>query len=136
MRRPALALLLALAPLASHAAGAAKPKAPVSKSTKPSKGKKAPAPATAEQTPAPLAAKSEAPKPEATAPTTRYLDGLGRTPAQEQLLRDVSRALEAYEQESRDFHREVKELVKRRYTQRRAALSGSYEKTLTSLESQ
>jgi cellulose synthase operon protein C len=139
VRRPALALLLALMPLASHAAGTAKPKTPAAKSSNPStpsKAKKAPTPAASDK--APVAATSVAtPTPAApTAPSSRYLDGMGRTPEQEQLLREVSRAMEAYEQESRDFHREVRELVKRRYTQRRAALSGAYEKTLTALESQ
>lgn len=122
MRRPVLALLLALAPVA--ASHAAKPPASAPQASKPQASDKASQPAAKPQAP------DKAP------PTSRYLDGLGHTPEQEKLLRDVSRALEAYEAESRDFHREVKQLVERRYTQRRAAISNAYEKTLTALESQ
>ncbi|RKH02921.1 hypothetical protein D7X74_36710 [Corallococcus sp. CA047B] len=124
MRRSLLALLLTLAPLAVPAAPA-KAKAAKSKASKDKASPQAPTEAPKKAAPAPVAA-----------PAPRYLDGLGHTPEQQKLLGDVSRALEAYEAESRDFHREVKQLVERRYAQKRAALSGSYEKSLTTLESQ
>ncbi|RKG81110.1 hypothetical protein D7W82_28470 [Corallococcus sp. CA049B] len=123
MRRPALALLIALAPLAAHAAKARTPGQAAKKASTPS----ATTPPAKAQ-PAPAAAPASN--------TSRYLDGLGHTPEQEKLLRDVSRALEAYEAESRDFHREVKQLIERRYQQKRSALNNAYEKTLTALESQ
>lgn len=126
MRRPLLALLMALAPVAVvHAAPRPATQASSKASTQKPAKDSAPTP---KQPPAPAAPVA--------APAPRYLDGLGHTPEQQKLLGEVSRALEAYEAESRDFHREVKQLVERRYAQRRAALSGSYEKTLTSLESQ
>ncbi|HZI11976.1 MAG TPA: tetratricopeptide repeat protein, partial [Myxococcus sp.] len=64
------------------------------------------------------------------------LEGMGRTPEQEALLQDVSRALQTYEEESRDFGREVQLLVEKKYEQKRDALAGSYEKHLKDLEAQ
>ncbi|MFP2910966.1 tetratricopeptide repeat protein [Pyxidicoccus sp. 3LFB2] len=65
-----------------------------------------------------------------------YLKGLGRTPEQEALLQDVSRAMKTYEEESREFHREVQLLVERKYEQKRGSLAGSYEKAIRDLEAQ
>lgn len=77
----------------------------------------------------------DAPKAEAPA-RPEYLEGLGRTPEQEALLRDVSRAMKTYEEESREFHREVQKMVERKYEQKRGSLSGSYEKAIRELEAQ
>ncbi|QSQ19412.1 tetratricopeptide repeat protein [Pyxidicoccus parkwayensis] len=86
---------------------------------------------------APAAAATEAPaaeaKPAAQA-RPEYLEGMGRTPEQEKLLQDVSRALKTYEEESREFHREVQHVVERKYEQKRGALSDSYEKAIREQE--
>lgn len=90
----------------------------------------------------PLAAAAqpaEAPQPESgpAAPSPPgYLQGMGRTPEQEALLQDVSRALQTYEEESREFSREVQLLVEKKYEQKRDALAGSYEKVIRDLEAQ
>ncbi len=78
------------------------------------------------------ASAAEAPAP----PPSPYLQGLGRTPQEEALFQEVSRALELYESESREFDREVQELVERRYEQKRGALAASYEKRIKDLEAQ
>ncbi|NVJ10096.1 tetratricopeptide repeat protein [Myxococcus sp. AM001] len=70
------------------------------------------------------------------APASPYLLGMGRTPEQEALFQEVSSALELYESESREFHREVQELVEQRYEQKRGALAASYEKRIKDLEAQ
>jgi cellulose synthase operon protein C len=77
----------------------------------------------------PLAAAAQ-PRP----PQGRYLEGMGRTPEEEALLRDVSEALEAYERESREFRREVQLLVERKYEEKRDALAASYEKAISERE--
>ncbi|WP_426749990.1 tetratricopeptide repeat protein [Myxococcus sp. Y35] len=79
------------------------------------------------------ASAAEAP---AAPPPSPYLQGLGRTPEEEALFQDVSRALELYEAESREFDREVQELVERRYEQKRGALASSYESRIKDLEAQ
>ena len=114
MRRSLLAALLALASVPAAAQGGA-PAA------------SAPDAPTAQ---APSAAKAPASTP------ADYLKGLGRTPEQEALLQDVSRALKTYEEESREFHREVQLRVERQYEQKRGALAGSYEKVIRELEAQ
>ncbi|WP_224249757.1 tetratricopeptide repeat protein [Hyalangium gracile] len=87
-----------------------------------------PAPATSGGTePAP------APAP-AAKPQGRYLEGLGRTPEEEAMLRDISDALRTYEEEARDFRREVQLLVERKYEEKRSGLAASYEKVIGELE--
>ena len=66
-------------------------------------------------------------------PKTRYLEGLG-TPDQAQVLEELSRAIEEYEQESKDFKREVQLLVEKKYEEKRNTLANSYEKAIRDLE--
>ncbi len=96
-------------------------------------------PATAKEDAQPAAAASgstEAPAaaPQAAPAQGRYLEGMGRTPEEEALLRDISEALRAYEDEARDFRKEVQLLVERKYEQKRNSLSASYEKVISDLE--
>ncbi|WP_193409877.1 tetratricopeptide repeat protein [Myxococcus hansupus] len=83
----------------------------------------APASASAEEAPA-------------ATPPSPYLQGMGRTAEEEALFQEVSRALELYVSEAREFDREVQELVERRYEQKRGALASSYEKRIKDLEAQ
>ncbi|MBN1209874.1 MAG: tetratricopeptide repeat protein [Myxococcaceae bacterium] len=89
-------------------------------------------PATAQEGAQPPAPESAAAP--AAAPPSRYLEGMGRTPEEEALLRDISSALQTYEDEARDFRREVQLLVERKYEQKRNSLSASYEKVISELE--
>jgi tetratricopeptide (TPR) repeat protein len=73
-------------------------------------------------------------QPAAEAPKSRYLEGMGRTPEEEALLKEFSEAIQTYEQESRDFRREVQLLVERKYEQKRSGLAASYEKAIGELE--
>ncbi|MBU8899549.1 tetratricopeptide repeat protein [Corallococcus sp. M34] len=84
---------------------------------------------------APWASLAQAQAPEAPQ-GQQYLEGLGHTAEQEAVLQEVSRAMRAYEEESRQFHHEVQLLVERKYEQKRGALVATYEKTLADLESQ
>ncbi len=86
------------------------------------------------------AAKPEAPKdvpaearPEARS-KTRYFEGMGRTPQDEAVLQELSRAIQTYEEASREYRREVQLLVEKKYEEKRSALSGSYEQALRELE--
>ncbi|HEX8700608.1 MAG TPA: tetratricopeptide repeat protein [Myxococcaceae bacterium] len=83
----------------------------------------------------PAATKGSAtPPPAPTAPPSRYLEGMGRTPEEEALLLEFSQAIQTYEAESRDFRREVQLLVERKYEQKRSGLAASYEKAIGELE--
>lgn len=114
MRRAALALaLVALAPTASRAQ-AGKPPAQA-----------APPPAAASGAQGPAAAAQG-----------RYLEGFGKTPAQEATLVEVSRVIEAYERESLEFQEDIRRHLTRTYQTRRDGLSGSYERQITQLEIQ
>ncbi|SEU38504.1 tetratricopeptide repeat protein [Stigmatella erecta] len=64
----------------------------------------------------------------------RYLEGMGRTPEDEALLQELSRALQAYEAEAREYRLEARRLMERRYEARRGELTSSYEKNLGALE--
>jgi TolA-binding protein len=91
-------------------------------------------PASAQEAAAP-----PAPAPESAAPArprSRYLDGLGRTPQEEAQLRELSRAIQTYEDASREYRREVQLLVEKKYEEKRNTLSGSYEKAIRDLEIQ
>jgi len=65
---------------------------------------------------------------------TVRLQGLGRTPEEEKLLDEISRVIDAYETESKEFRREVQQLIEKRYEEKRASLSNSYEKAIRDLE--
>src|SRR3954470_20774641 len=61
-------------------------------------------------------------------------EGFGRTPEEEKLLDEISEAVREYEQESRDFRREIQLLVEKKYEEKRSTLAGSYEKAIRDLE--
>jgi len=65
---------------------------------------------------------------------TVRLQGLGRTPEEEKLLDEISRVIDAYETEAKEFRREVQQLIEKRYEEKRASLSNSYEKAIRDLE--
>lgn len=118
-------LLLTLLTLASLAAAAQQP----------ASGNGSTAPAKTEGT-APTEGAAAAPAPAAPAqpPDTRSLAGLGRTPEEEQRLRELSEDIQRYEEEARDFRREVQLLVERKYEEKRNGLGASYEKVIGELE--
>jgi len=66
----------------------------------------------------------------------RYLEGFGRTAAQEATLAEVGRVIEAYERESLEFHQEIRGHLTRTYQARRDTLAGGYEKQISQLEIQ
>ncbi|MBE2252330.1 MAG: tetratricopeptide repeat protein [Myxococcus sp.] len=59
---------------------------------------------------------------------------MGRTPEQKRLLEEVSQALATYEEESREFKREVQLLIEKKYEEKRSTLANSYEKAIRDLE--
>ncbi len=61
---------------------------------------------------------------------------VARTPQEEKLLEEISRAIEVYEQESKAFKREIQLLIEQKYKERRSALGESYEKAIRDLEIQ
>jgi len=77
--------------------------------------------------------KADAP-PAPAKPATRYYEGMGRTPEQKRLLEEVSQALATYEEESREFKREVQLLIEKKYEEKRSTLANSYEKAIRDLE--
>jgi TolA-binding protein len=68
------------------------------------------------------------------APPPQYMEGLGRTAEEEALLREISADLQRYEDEARDFKREIQLLVERKYEEKRTSLAASYEKVIGELE--
>src|SRR6185436_10555291 len=72
------------------------------------------------------------------APDARHkpgsFEGFGRTPEEEKLLQDLTEAVHQYEQESKDFRREIQLLVEKKYEEKRSTLAGSYEKAIRDLE--
>src|SRR5690349_13495083 len=61
-------------------------------------------------------------------------EGFGRTPEEEKQLEELTEAVREYEQESRDFRREIQLLVEKKYEEKRSTLAGSYEKAIRDLE--
>ncbi|MBX5483850.1 MAG: tetratricopeptide repeat protein [Myxococcaceae bacterium] len=59
---------------------------------------------------------------------------MGRTPEEERLYEELSQAIETYENESKDFRREVQLLVEKKYEEKRNGLAQSYEKAIRDLE--
>ncbi len=103
----------------------------------------APAPKAAAATNAPASTTAPSSKrpeskedvaPEVGAKETAGLEGLGRTPEEEKLLDEISRAIQTYENESKEFKREVQQLVQKKYDEKRGSLSNSYEKVIRDLE--
>ncbi len=65
---------------------------------------------------------------------TRYFEGMGRTPAEVAQLEELSKSLQAYEAESKEFKREVQLLVEKKYEEKRNTLANSYERAIRDLE--
>ena len=65
---------------------------------------------------------------------SRYFEGMGSSAEQKAQLEEISRALELYEAESREFKREVQLLVEKKYEEKRNTLANSYEKAIRDLE--
>ncbi|MBK7863180.1 MAG: tetratricopeptide repeat protein [Archangiaceae bacterium] len=59
---------------------------------------------------------------------------MGRTPAEQKQLEEITEALKLYEDESREFKREVQLLVEKKYEEKRNTLANSYEKAIRDLE--
>src|SRR5690349_11630145 len=57
-------------------------------------------------------------------------------PEREKLLEDLSAAVQRYEEESREYKREIQSLIQKKYQERRDRLSDSYEKAIAQLEEQ
>ena len=68
------------------------------------------------------------------APAPKGMEGLGRTPEEQQRLDDLQRMLETYETESKDFRRDVQLMVEKKYEEKRSELAASYEKAIRDLE--
>ncbi|MCA2977745.1 MAG: tetratricopeptide repeat protein, partial [Myxococcaceae bacterium] len=78
-------------------------------------------------------ARSEAPA-EAPKPKTRFYEGMGRSDDEKRLLDEVSQAIAAYEEESKEFKREVQLLIEKKFEERKNTLANSYEKAIRDLE--
>src|SRR5262245_854457 len=76
--------------------------------------------------------------PPPSAPVIRHqpnsFEGFGRTPEEEKVLEELTLSVRQYEQESRDFRREIQLLVEKKYEEKRNLLAGSYEKAIRDLE--
>jgi len=81
---------------------------------------------------------AEAPKGGDIAPPKKdmrqYFEGMGRTPEEQKYLEELTAALKLYEEESREFKREVQLLVEKKYEEKRNTLAQSYEKAIRDLE--
>ncbi len=135
MKRVLLAAVVASVAVAAPAKPAKQPKADKAATD----GKKDTGPGSADGgIPSPSGAASDTGAKKDVGPgtksTTRYLEGLGKSDAENALLEDVSRALEAYEVEGKEFKREVQLLVEKKYEEKRNALANSYEAKLRDLE--
>ncbi len=109
---------------------------PRSSSARPEAGSKAPSaavPETADSTAIKAAESKEDVVPQVRGSHTG-MQGLGRTAEEEKLLDEISRVIEAYENESKEFKREVQQLVQRKYDEKRGSLAESYEKAIRDLE--
>lgn len=79
------------------------------------------------------------PEPAASAqqqPAPSRFSGLGRTPEQEKLLEELSEAVQRYEEESREYKREIQRLIEKKYRDKRDRLADSYEKAISGMEAQ
>lgn len=135
----ALAVFLAQVALAQGAA----PPAPAKASAKAKKGKAEAKPAEPEKgptaVPSPSGEKKEDEKKDVgptTGPKTRYFEGMGRTPEEVKMLEELTAALKEYEDESREFKREVQLLVEKKYEEKRNFLANNYEKQIRDMEVQ
>jgi TolA-binding protein len=60
--------------------------------------------------------------------------GMGHTPQEQAELDELGQAISQYESESKDFRREIQQLVEKKYEDKRALLANSYEKSISDLE--
>ncbi|HUM10689.1 MAG TPA: tetratricopeptide repeat protein [Myxococcaceae bacterium] len=126
-------LLIALALAASPASTSTKAKG----KPKPPAGKKAPPPAKPAPAPADAAAATATPEKQDVQPAQKpslSLAGTGRTPEEQKQLDELQDMLRSYEDESRDFKRDVQLLVEKKYEEKRSDLAASYEKAIRDLE--
>ncbi len=65
---------------------------------------------------------------------SRYFEGMGRTDQEKVWLEELSKAIETYETETREFRREIQLLVEKKYEEKRNTLANSYESALKDLE--
>lgn len=79
-------------------------------------------------------AKGEAAEEKPAAETTYLFQGQGRTADEEEQYRELSEALQAYEEQTREFRREVQLLIEKKYDEKRRTLEASYEKAITDVE--
>jgi tetratricopeptide (TPR) repeat protein len=81
-------------------------------------------------------ARPESSKPDVipNAPAPKTLEGMGRTPEEQQKLDELQRMLQTYEEESKDFRRDVQLMVEKKYEEKRSELGASYEKAIRDLE--
>jgi TolA-binding protein len=62
------------------------------------------------------------------------LEVYGKTPEEAAQLRELTLEIQNYEEQSKDFRKEVQLLVEKKYRDKRDLLGGSYEKAITDLE--
>ncbi len=65
---------------------------------------------------------------------TKYYEGMGLTPEQQLQLDEMSSAIQTYEEESKEFKKEIQLLVEKKYEDKRNSLGNSYEKAIRDLE--
>ncbi|HEY3445506.1 MAG TPA: tetratricopeptide repeat protein [Myxococcales bacterium] len=146
MRRPtaiafALAAALALAaPARAQAAAAAVAKGDAKKDAK--KGEEAKAPAAAAATGGPQV-KSDAEraadeKKAAVVPSERRergrFEGMGKTPDEEAEYADLAAAVRDYEEQAKEYRKEIQLLIEKKYEEKRKGLEASYEKAISDIE--
>ena len=69
-------------------------------------------------------------------PPAEKAEPAGRSPQEQDLLQEIFRVTESYEQESKAFKREIQALIEQRYKEKRSVLGDSYEKAIRDLEIQ
>ncbi|MFN7130983.1 MAG: tetratricopeptide repeat protein, partial [Myxococcales bacterium] len=63
-----------------------------------------------------------------------YFKGLGRDSEEEREYEELSEALRAYDEQGREFRREVQLLIEKKYDEKRRTLEASYEKAISDIE--
>jgi len=105
---------------------------------KPAATRKAPPPAKTPAAPAAVAPQpTAAPEKTDVQPAQKPrlgMEGMGRTPEEQKQLDDLQQMLRSYEEESREFKRDVQLLVEKKYEEKRSDLAASYEKAIRDLE--
>jgi cellulose synthase operon protein C len=65
---------------------------------------------------------------------TPIFEGFGKTPDEQADYKDFSDVVRHYEAESKEFRKDVQLLIEKKYDQKRASLSASYEKAIRDIE--